>query len=792
MRYFMGALAALCLVACGDNDSSGRLADLEGKAAAPGKMASDHSASDTPMWLDANTAIFSNIQPQPYGSEIALNGPFPDPIAASYVRQTEVIGQGLQALEDLRTRSLEAADRSQVAGHSDAASDAELARLTEEAVKGLQSNPITNGTLGNAIKEVLNALDMHAFLEEARAFESPDPAAAVRSELEPLLTLLASGANLVTTLTSVLFFDFVTESDGVVRTHRGILNLPIPLDVDGRIGPDVLATLSLLPQLDGSAALTLRVTRIIPNTSPFAGLLSQPLPLDIRARIRIPASNLTGEDDPNLRVDLGFVSTTDMPSSTDIELALNAGLSAGTDPAVMVDWNTRQPGSDLALVVDALRQNAATGAFEKVFGLSLANAPVPAQITFDLTLGELLEFAATSSAPTNTRISADVPGSLTANLDISSLPSTLNASFGNEDGGFVIQYLAATAIESLSAKVQLDAGQKLDLRLLDIPNQLNARLADPRSQDGRSINVNFGGQSIGEIAFTLVDGAVPRPVAQNTNGFILNALQGLSVGARLEGFTSLTAVLAESLDARVRIRSAKLLVIDLDLAGGTQLDLSMSNIPESLAAQLTTGQGFDAYFESSSLVNDLSLAARFGATRITSSLVPLPQRVDFCLATASSRCTGATAGSVVDTALSTSTPFQLTLNLCLSDCISGGGNTVTLNPLRAQNLALSIDIQDANRPLTTIPFGRGNFWLSTAGRPVEIDADARLGPASLSFDFLGSATNRRVRYDLGPLIPQFNRSGQISCDRFNFDLRVAGVNIGNLIQPGLRGLFCNG
>lgn len=804
MRQFMGAFATLCLVACGNGGSTGRLPDGVSKA---DSASAEESAVPTgtggisaPSWSDMQALIFDHRgvdQPRQNSFDVASTGPLAGPIATALTGQAEALETGIQAFAALQALSIEAASRPEGAATSSVTSDQELAKLVEQVSVGLQNNPVTNGTLATAVRQALQHLELSPLLTRFGATQMPDPAAVVRSKLKPLVNLFASGADPVTTLTQVLIFDFATVSDGVVRTHKGILNVPIPLDVDSQLGPDVIATLSLLPKLDGGATLTMRVNRVLPNAAPFSTLVGKSLPLDIRARILVPVSNLSGQNDPNLRVDLGFVSTSSIASSTDIELAFNPGQSGGAAPALGVTWNTRQPGSDLSLVVDGLQQNAATGSFDKLFGLTLANAPVPDTVSFDLTLGQLLDFVATTSAPTSSRLMVDVPGNLAANLAIGSLPSSLNITLGNDGEGFLVRYLAASAIPSLTANLQLAAGPKLDLSLLDIPNQLNARIRDPRTSDGGSINVNFGGQSIGEIAFTLVDGDVPRPVGENTNGFILDSRRGLTVGARLQGFRSLVAVLTELIYTKVEISTGRPFFMELYRPVGERLNVSLSNIPSIVTVQATrAGQGLDLNLQSSSQVSDLGLNARFGGNQFTASLAPLPPRVDICLAIDNNRCTGATPGSVIDASLSTSIPFRLGLDACL-DCFSDNPATFVLNPLRAQNLALSIDIQDGVGPIRTTPYGKGNIWFSSANWPIEIVADARFDPAnrlppiSLNFDFQGSANNRRVTYDLGPVIPRFNRSGDITCNRTIFDLRVGSVDIGGLIERVLGKLLCN-
>jgi hypothetical protein len=645
----------------------------------------------------------------------------------------------------------------------------------------MQDNALTNGALADQVESLLRQVDLQPVVDGLQGIIPADLPGGINGLLTPLLDGAQTGVNFATLLLDFAIFRFVTESGGIERSHVGILNVPMPLDVDSRLGPDVVALFSIVPLQGGSFTIQMKVSRPLQplGALPLLGaVISRNLPLDIRTQIDIPLAAFTGSDDPTMRIELGFASTTNMPTSTALAFPVNLNLIGGGSPELAVEWTTQGAAGDLALVLDVKQQNATTGGFDKLVGLALANAPVVERFALGLVADPATtQFSARASRDTALSLDLEVPDTAQVGVTIDQLPRQIDASLGAGS----ISYLAGAAIANLLVEVELAQGLAMNAALRDLPDAIAVDFAGLTEGDGSEIAINFDDQSIGAIEFTLTDGADVSDLLaglDNANGLLADLTQGVQIGARLEGFSGLQASLGEPLSLGVQIRTALPFLVDAATDTGFAVKTALSNIPDDIGISLDLSDLIDANFFASAPVDLITLDAFLDQKTVAATLEPLPAAMRLCATQGSNRCTGKTPGSVIDAGFTASERLNLTARVCLEDggCDGLRDDRLDVPNLSFQTFEVSAHTRDTKLAGIPIPHGAGQFAINTDAQDVEATVRGKFSNIQIIFDFLGAALNFDLRYNAGTPTNLFSGSGGIRCTEF--DLNVA---VGNLI-----------
>lgn len=679
----------------------------------------------------------------------------------------------------------------------DEATRAQLAALQAE----LQSNAITNGDLANAVAELLGRLDIEG-LSDAVAARIPgaEPLLA-GTGLDDLVGNTQQGINTLALLAQVATFRFVTESDGITRTHGGLLNTPIPLDVDDRIGPDVYATLRFAQNSDGSLGLELEVKRnkeVVRRT--VGGLFGRlsggrlgsgelaDLPLDIRAVVDVPVAALTGGSSAPLEIAFGIASADKIPDRTVISASL-ADIAAGDAAAANVTITTEAPGEALALVGSVGEENAETLAIDPLVDFSVALAPVPDTLALDATLGGDLEVTLSTSDPTTPVVAFDVIDEASGLLTIDQLPPTLGLFVGGDEGSQVVRYAADGPIDALLAELDIVDGFAIDAALRELPPA-----ADIDFGDGTALAIDLGDAEIGEIAFTLTDGPDPRNVPADSNGAVLDLREGLMVGARFNGFRSLAFATEPSLGLTAGIDTDRPVLFDVNLEDGSFADIDFAGFPSTLSLALDDSQLFDVQYTASETVAGLAISTDLGLPGLMANIAPVPQSLALCADQGGSSCTGATGGNVIDASLDASEAITIDAFFCLAGDRNSPTEFVQLAPLSFEALDLSANIEDS---VINIPFigeqrlenGAGQIFVNTDDRPLSGDIFADLDGTEVSIVGNLRATNRMVTFDA--LRASLNTNGQMLCDPLDVDVIIDGFAVNSIPFVNLRNFLCS-
>lgn len=687
------------------------------------------------------------------------------------------IPQDLQSLDDLPPEKQEKVDK---------------------VVNKLQSNAITNGELAEDVTDMLQAVDVQRLYESLNLDSLPGAAPLLEQlGLNQLVSDSQQRINQLAFLVDVVTFRFETESGGVTRQHFGLLNTPMRLNVDRRFGADVVATFGLTTNGSNGVSLTLKVRRTENAVGRLTGALfggdgsRSDLPLDVRAVVDIPVDAVIGGTEPPLRVSLGFQSETGIPEKA----VLNAEVQDFQNQEALTasaNLTTEQPTADLSLVGSVSRENAQTRQFDKLADFGVALSPVPSGFGLDATLGDTLQVDLTTTSPTTPTVTFDAVGQATGQIVVNTLPPALSVFVGGQNGDQVVQYAAEAPIGEILASLEQPEGFDIDAALRDLPREATLNFGD-----GDAIDIDLGGASIGEIAFTLTDGPPPRNVAADKNGAVLDLTEGLVVGARFEGFQGLSFDTDPNLALDAMIDTPRPVVFDVDLADGSFADVDFSNFPDQVGLSLEQGSSqsdlFGATYTGSETVDNLSVATNLGLDLITANFESLPTRLDLCAAQ-DSGCTGQTDGNVLDASLDADAAMTIRdAFFCLAGDCANPSEYFQLSPLTFQTLELSANL---GQSCINVPFvgeqclgegSAGQIFINTDNAPLSGDIDADLGDTEVYVDGSLQAQNRRLEYSA--LDAQFDRSGSMSCNPLNIDVITGGTNIGDFIDPA--DLLCN-
>lgn len=646
----------------------------------------------------------------------------------------------------------------------------------------LQSNAFTNGHVAERVTDGLQLLDVQKIYDALNLNALPGA--------EPLLDQLGindlvsgsnQGINGLAFLVDVITFRFQTISEGVTRTHFGLLNTPMPLDVDRRLGADVIATFGLRRAASGDLALQMKVKRkkslLGGLTRGLFGRPAQPrdLPLDVRAVVDIPVDALIGGTQPPLRVSLGFKSGSGFPNQANLNASLS-NFQGDEDLAATLNLASVKANADLSLVGSVSQESAETREFLPLAEFGVDLAPVPTEFGLNAVLGNDLNVALTSSSPTTPVIRFDAPGQASGQLVIQNLPSALNVLVGTQDEDQVVQYKASAPLDAILADLSINDGLDITAELRQLPDAATLNFGN-----GSAIDIDLGGAEIGEIAFTLTDGPAPRNVGEGINGAVLDMTDGLVAGARFNGFGGLTFNTDPNLSLAANIDTPLPVVFDVDLQDGGFADVDFSNFPTQVTLSLDQGDAslFGGSYTASEAVDNLSIATNLGLDLITANFEGLPMRLDLCAAQGNT-CTGQTGGNVIDASLDASGPLTLNGFFCLQGDCANPEQFVQFAPLAFQKLELSADVQASEIDLfffdIDLPEGAaGQFFINTDNAPLSGDIDADLGDTEVYITGNLRANNRRLDYDAGSF--DIDTSGSLICTPLEIEVIIDGINI---------------
>ncbi len=238
----------------------------------------------------------------------------------------------------------------------------------------------------------------------------------------------------------------------IVRRHSALVNLPTPLNVDGDLLPDVIATVQVL----SLTQFTVKIDRML--------LELAPLPVKIEAIVDDPTAGAL----PRENINVGY----DARGSR----APNTWKATATLP---------DDGSDALTTLNIVKDVAGAGttittvgglfdgdslARKDPMGGAITYTPVPTQATLGLTLGSYMEVRAGANVPVGVKARAEIVDGARAqlaNFNLAGLPQSLRVRL--EEPGTnqrIVTYAASASVPSLDATYSDATGGALKTKVV--------------------------------------------------------------------------------------------------------------------------------------------------------------------------------------------------------------------------------------------------------------------------------------------------------------------------------------
>ena len=382
----------------------------------------------------------------------------------------------------------------------------------------------------------------------------------------------------------------------IVRRHTALVNTPTPLNVDGDLAPDVVATVQVL-------SLTQFSLRIERGLTEFAQL-----PLKIEAIVNDPTAGGLPREKVNVGYDArdgrapnAWQATASLPDDgSDALTTLNVVNDIAGAGTTITTLGGLFDGDSLA------RKNPMGGALDYT--------PVPTQATLGLTLGAYMEVRAGANLPVGVKARAEIvdgPHEQLVDVDLAGLPQSLRVRL--EEPGTnqrIVTYEASAGVPSLAATYSDTTAGTLATKVVAKASGLPTGMVLHQT-GARAATFAATGGTLGSVEVGYANGE-PRLLTNATHPYArifddgtlksyagrIDALQSASVDAT----TKIVGELQLGPDPRKPLRA----LVDMP---GRHIDALAENLPRHLKVLYDADGGVIEYDAFGETIDDITLDA---------------------------------------------------------------------------------------------------------------------------------------------------------------------------------------
>ena len=415
---------------------------------------------------------------------------------------------------------------------------------------------------------------------------------------------LPSGAPINQALCAIpaLDYQYVTRfksADGteIVRRHTALVNVSTPLNVDGDLLPDILATVQVLSLSQFSLRIDRMLTELTPTPVKIEAIVDDP------TAGALPRANINvGYDARDSRAPSTWKATATLPDD-------------GSDALTTLNIVKDVTGAGTTITTVGGLFNGDSLARQNPMGGAIRLTPVPAQTTLGLTLGSYMEVRAGASSLTTAQASAEIvdgPREQRIGATIAGLPQQLRVRL-EEPGADqrIVTYAASANVPSLDANytdsVSGTLSTKVVAKATGIPtgmvlNQTGARKATFTATGGSVGSVEVG-YANGEPKLLNAGHPYARIFDDGTLRSYAGRIDALRF-ASIDATTKIAGELQLGPDARKKLRAL------VDMPGGRQIDAVVSNLPRHIKVVYDADGGLIDYDAFGETIDDITFDAQ--------------------------------------------------------------------------------------------------------------------------------------------------------------------------------------
>lgn len=420
-----------------------------------------------------------------------------------------------------------------------------------------------------------------------------------------------------------LDYQYVTRfkrPDGteIVRRHTALVNVPTPLNVDGDLLPDLVATVQVL----SLTQFSLRIDRFLTEVSTT--------PVKIEAIVDDPTAGAL----PREKINVGYDARAGRaPSSWKATATLpDDGSDALTTLNIVKDVTGAGP---TITTVGGLFDGDSLARRDPLGG-AIRYTPVPAQANLGLTLGSYMEVRAGAVTPTNVEASAEIvdgPREQRVGATIGSLPQSLSVRL--EEPGVNqrrVTYAASASVPSLDASYTDSVGGVLGTKVVAKASAIPTGMVLDQT-GARAATFDATGGTLGSVEVGYANGE-PRLLANATHPYArvfddgtLKSYAGRIDALRSASFDATTTIAGE---LRLGPEPRKPLRALVDMPGGRHIDAVLNKLPRHLKVLYDADGGLIDYDAFGETIDDITVDAEqdapfFGRVRrIHARIATLP------------------------------------------------------------------------------------------------------------------------------------------------------------------------
>jgi hypothetical protein len=386
----------------------------------------------------------------------------------------------------------------------------------------------------------------------------------------------------------------------IVRRHTALINVPTPLNVDGDLLPDVIATIHVV----SLSTFTLRIDRLLTEFGTT--------PVKIEAAVDDPTAGAL----PRQHINVGYdARESRAPTSWKVTATLP---DDGSDALTTLNLVNDVTGAGSAITTLGGLFDGDALARKDPLGGAIRYAPVPAQATLGVTLGSHMEVRAGASVPVGAQASAEiVDGAREQRIgaNIASLPQQvkvrLEEPHANER---IVTYTGSAIVPSLDATYTDSVGGTLATKVVAKATGLPTGMVLHQT-GARAATFAATGGTLGSVEVGYANGEprllnVAHPYARVFDDGTLASYAGRVDALRSASFDATTKIVGELVlgpGARKPLRAL------VDLPGGRHVDGVVSNLPRHLKVLYDADGGVIDYDAFGETIEDITLDAEQAA-----------------------------------------------------------------------------------------------------------------------------------------------------------------------------------
>jgi len=382
----------------------------------------------------------------------------------------------------------------------------------------------------------------------------------------------------------------------IVRRHTALINIPTPLNVDGDLLPDVIATV----QVFSLTQFTVRIERVL-------GELST-LPLKVEAIVDDPTAGAL----PRENINVGYDARDGR--------APNSWKATATLP---------DDGSDALTTLNIVKDVVGAGPTIKTvgglfdgdslarrdpMGGEIAYTPVPTQATLGLTLGSYMEVRAGANLPVGVKARAEIvngPREQLVDFNLAGLPQSLRVRL--EEPGTnqrIVTYAASASVPSLGATYSDATGGTVATKVVAKAGGLPTGMVLHQT-GARAATFNATGGTLGSVEVGYANGE-PRLLTNATHPYARIFDDGTlkSYAGRIDGLRSASVDATTKIDGELQLgpdaRKPLRALVDMP---GRHIDALLEDLPRHLKVLYDADGGVIDYNAFGETIDDITLDA---------------------------------------------------------------------------------------------------------------------------------------------------------------------------------------